>query len=70
MRELRRNPGAGCGIRAPAVRLCHRPLPWITDTGDDTFAVAPEKAQGLPPRAPGVLGWIHPGARGMPVFSR
>ena len=49
--DLIRCPNCGRKNRVPAVATgtprcgnCHRPLPWIVDAGDDTFAEIAEKA--------------------------
>src|ERR1700677_4613610 len=46
----RRNrvPAAASGV--PRCGNCHKPLPWIVDAGDDTFAEVAERAS-----VPGVL---------------
>ena len=40
----RRNrvPAAAAGV--PRCGSCHKPLPWIVDAGDDTFAEVAERA--------------------------
>jgi thioredoxin 2 len=40
--RLNRVPAAAAGT--PRCGNCHRPLPWITDAGDDTFAEIAETA--------------------------
>jgi thioredoxin 2 len=49
--EIVRCPNCGRGNRVPAVASgvphcgnCHKPLPWIVDAGDDTFAEVAERA--------------------------
>ena len=49
--EVIRCPNCGRRNRVPAVAAgiprcgnCHRPLPWIADAGDDTFAEVAEAA--------------------------
>src|SRR5258708_11782062 len=49
--DLIRCPNCGRKNRVPAVAAgtprcgnCHRPLPWMVDAGDDTFAEVAEKA--------------------------
>jgi thioredoxin 2 len=40
----RRNRVAGAASGVPRCGNCHRPLPWIVDATDDTFADVAEKA--------------------------
>src|ERR1700732_3710531 len=49
--EIVRCPNCGRRNRVPATASgvphcgnCHKPLPWIVDAGDDTFAEAAERA--------------------------
>ena len=45
MPELRaQEPGPAVAAGTPRCGHCHRPLPWIVDAGDDTFAEVAEKA--------------------------
>ncbi len=45
MPELRaQEPGAAAASGLPRCGNCHKPLPWIVDAGDDTFAEVAEHA--------------------------
>ena len=61
----RRNrvPVAAAGI--PRCGHCHRPLPWITDATDDTFADVAEAAD-LPVLVNLWAPWCGPLLRGQP----